>query len=89
MINLILAQLTYSGPTANPSTVLKNATTVVFTALGIVSVLVIVYAGIRLTLARGNPDAIGKLRSTLIYASIGLVIAISASLIISFVVGGV
>lgn len=68
------------------SNVLSNAMTLLFGLLGAVSVLVLVYAGIRLSAARGNPDAIGKLRSTIIYAAIGLVVAISATAIISLVI---
>lgn len=84
-----LYALTYSGPklSGDGSSVLGNISTLVFSLLGIISVLVIVYAGIRLSLSRGNPDAIGKLRGTIIYASIGLLISVSATVIISFVIG--
>lgn len=85
-----MLSLTYNGPKIDDGQkVLQNTLTLVFTLLGIISVIVIIYAGIRLTLARGNPDAIGKLRSTIVYAAIGLVVAIGASTIISFVVGGI
>lgn len=83
-----LYALTYSGPKIEETdVVVSNALTLVFGLLGIVSVLVIVYAGIRLSLARGNPDAIGKLRGTIIYASIGLIVSVSATAIISFITG--
>lgn len=67
------------------SSSLQNAMTIIFGLLGVLSVVVIVYAGIKLSLSRGNPDAIGKLRSTLVYAAVGLVIAIGATGIIEFV----
>lgn len=88
MNNIFLA-VTYNGPklSGDGSSLLKNLSTLLFGALGSISVMVIVYAGIRLSASRGNPDAIAKLRSTIIYAAIGLFLAIGAGSIISFVIG--
>lgn len=87
-MNKLLA-VVYKGPTlgGDGSSLLKNASTLIFGALGTISVMVLVYAGIRLSASRGNPDAIAKLRGTIIYAAIGLFVAISAGAIISFVIG--
>lgn len=89
----LLAQLfTYNGPKAlgeGGAGSLKSILSLVFAALGAISVIVLIFAGIRLTMSRGNPDAIGKLRSTIIYAGVGLFIALSASAILNFVISRV
>lgn len=85
-----LAAFLFNNPFPNVgdgSSSLQKAMTLIFGALGTVSIIVIIYSGIRLSASRGNPDAIGKLRGTIIYAAIGLFIAISAGAIIDFVLG--
>ena len=89
-----LAQLfTYHGPqvTGNDdgSTALQAGLKLVFGTLGAISVLILVIAAIRLSASRGNPDAIGKLRNTIIYAGIGLAVAVFATAILQFVITSV
>lgn len=67
-------------------------TTVVNIVLGItaaIAVLVIVIAGLRYILARGDPNAVAQARNAIIYAIVGLVITMAAFAIVTFVVGGV
>lgn len=89
----IFAQLfTYNGPRAlgnGGSGTLAAILSIAFGVLGGISLLVIVISGMRLTLSRGNPDALAKLRSTIIYAAVGLAVALSATAIIQFVVNRV
>lgn len=84
------AQLfTYNGPKAlggDGSGTLTAILSIAFGVLGGISLLVIVISGMRLTLSRGNPDALAKLRSTIIYAAVGLAVALGATAIIQFVV---
>lgn len=88
-IKILAAIIEYPGPkpTDDGNASLQTALTIVFGMLGAISLIVIIYSGIRLTASRGNPDAIGKLRGTLIYAAIGLIVALTAGGIISFVLG--
>ena len=59
---------------------------IVFGVIGVVAVVYIILAGLKLmTSLGGNPEAAKKARNTIIYASIGLVIAISAEVIVTFV----
>lgn len=84
----IFAQtFTYPGPkpTDGGSGAYATILGLVFGMLGAISLIIIIYAGIRLMLSRGNPDAIGKLRGTLIYAAIGLMIALTAGGILNLV----
>ena len=54
--------------------------------LGAVSVIVIIVAGILYTTSGGDPALITKAKNTLLYAVIGLVVAISAYAIVNFVI---
>ena len=83
----LFAQVKWPGPTPDGASVYSNALTLTLGALGAASLIIIIYAGFRLITSRGNSDAIGKLRSTLLYAAIGLIISLSAGSIISFVAG--
>lgn len=51
-----------------------------------VAVLVIAVSALKMTISRGNADEVTKARNTIIYASIGLAIALSGFVIVSFVV---
>lgn len=87
----ILSAISFNNPFPSLSDggtdALRNAMTLLFRTLGAISVIVIIYAGVRLSASRGNPDAIGKLRSTIIYAAIGLLVSIGAAGILGFVQG--
>jgi len=54
--------------------------------LGAVSVLVIIVAGIMYTTSVGDPALITKAKNILLYAVVGLVVAISAYAIVNFVI---
>lgn len=66
---------------------LQSALMVVFAVAAAVAVLMIVIAGLRLVLAQGNPQESSKARSTIIYAVIGLFIALSAEGFVALVLG--
>ena len=53
--------------------------------VGIVSVVMVIVSGIKMTTSAGNPGAVQKAKTTLIYAVVGLVIAVLAYAIINFV----
>lgn len=80
-----IAQLSWPGPTTDESKAYSNVLTLLLALLGSASLIIIIYAGFRLITSRGNPEAIGKLRSTLLYAAIGLFVALSAGAIVGFV----
>lgn len=63
----------------------QTALTIVFAILGALSVLFIVVGGFRLTWSQGDPQKIAKARMTILYAVIGLVIAILAEVIVGVV----
>lgn len=60
-----------------------------FGFIGALSVLILVVAGLRFILANGDPQSVAKARNTIIYAAIGLAIAVSAEIIVTFVLNNV
>ncbi|MGI9027278.1 MAG: pilin [Candidatus Saccharimonadales bacterium] len=68
---------------------LKNGLTIVFGVLGALAVLVIVLGAINYITADGNPEGISKAKKTIIYALIGLMIALSAEVLVLTLIGKV
>jgi hypothetical protein len=74
--------LTTTGASAGN---LQSLAQAIFAAFGVIAVLMVVIGGMQLILAQGDPQAAAHARKTIIYAVAGLAIAISAELIVSFV----
>lgn len=55
--------------------------------LGVISVIMIIIAGIRFTTSQGDGNATAGARNTIIYAIVGIVIAVMAQFIVKFVLG--
>jgi len=66
---------------------LPNALRVTFTVVGALAVLFIIIGGIQYVSSDGNAGDIEKAKSTIIYAVIGLIIALSAFVIVQFTAG--
>jgi hypothetical protein len=56
---------------------------------GIIAVIMLVYGGIQYITSTGNPAGIQKAKTTILYAVIGLIVAILAGLIVGVVVNGI
>ncbi|MDB5184876.1 MAG: hypothetical protein JWN38_684 [Candidatus Saccharibacteria bacterium] len=73
-------------PNVNATSVqLHEILQIIFGILAAVAVLMIAVAGLRMIADANNPQQIAKARNTIIYSAVGLVIAISAELIVTFV----
>jgi hypothetical protein len=68
---------------------IRTVLTIVFTTLGAISVLMIVIGGIKYSGSQGDPQGISKAKGTIIYAIVGLIVAIMAVSIVDFVLGRV
>jgi hypothetical protein len=55
--------------------------------IGVVSVIMIIIGGIKYTLSNGDSSQITSAKNTILYAVIGLVVALLAYAIVNFVVG--
>ncbi len=69
--------LTHSAdnPIFGPSGVMTRAISIVSLVVGIVSIIIIVIAGIKFMTSQGNPQAVSTARNQIIYAIIGIVVA--------------
>ena len=54
-------------------------------ALGIISIIMIVVGGILFALANGDSSRVAKARNTVIYAVVGLVVALFAGALVNFI----
>lgn len=59
----------------------------VFGVIGAVAIIFIIISALRLIVSGGDPQAVAKTRQSIIYAAVGLVIVVSAELIVTFVIG--
>jgi hypothetical protein len=66
---------------------ITTALSIVFATLGAVSVIMVVIGGIKYAGSQGDPAGTAKAKNTIIYAVIGVVIAIFAVTIVQFAVG--
>ncbi len=66
--------------------VFKTVTDILFFLIGAVSVIMLIYGGIRYTTSGGNANSVTAAKNTIIYSIVGLVVAILAYSIVSFVV---
>lgn len=64
---------------------LQTILQLIFGILAVVAVLIITIAGLRFIFESSNPQETARARNTIIYAAIGLIIAISGEVIVSFV----
>lgn len=64
---------------------IKSAINIISIIIGIAAVFTIIISGIRLVLSSGSSENVNGARTAIIYAVIGIAIAVSAQLIIAFV----
>lgn len=80
-----------SGSTNLPEVALNQATVrtglqIVFGVVGALALIYIVLAAFQLVASQGDPQNLAKARQSVIFALIGLVIALSAEVLVSFVI---
>ncbi len=68
------------------SSVFQLVTNVMLFLIGAISVIMLIYGGIRYTLSQGDSTAVTNAKNTITYAVIGIVVAILAYAIVNFVV---
>lgn len=78
-----------AGENKNLPGSVKTIINIMLYIIGIVSVVMIIYGGIRFAASGGNEKSTETGRKTLTYAVIGLVVAILAYAIVNFVISGV
>jgi hypothetical protein len=70
-------------------TLMKNIVSTLLVVLGMIAVIMIVIGGIRYTTSNGDSAQIKSAKDTILYAVVGLVVAIMAFAIVNFVLASV
>ena len=65
--------------------ILTRAISLLSIVVGVLAVVVIIYAGIKMSISRGDPGKITNSRDMIIYAVIGLLVAILAQAVVQLV----
>lgn len=60
-----------------------------FGAIGAIALIIIIIAGLELVTSDGNPKAAASARNTIIYAAVGLLIALSAEVLVTYVLNNI
>ena len=68
--------------------IIKTIVEVLLTAVGAISIIMIVIGGILFALSSGDAQKAAKARSTILYAVVGLIVSVFASAIVNFVFDG-
>jgi hypothetical protein len=74
-------------PLTGPTGIITKVTIILATVAGIISVIFIIVGGIKYITANGDSSSIASAKSTIIYALIGLLVAVLARPMINFVIG--
>ncbi len=77
---------TKTGPDACPSGLFTNIVNALLFLIGAVSVVMIIYGGIRYTISGGEAKNVTAAKDTILYSVVGLVVAIMAYAIVNFVI---
>ncbi|MBA3678981.1 hypothetical protein H0W80_02175 [Candidatus Saccharibacteria bacterium] len=81
---------TSAQPTGTPTDLNAQITIITNTmllAIGVVSVIMLIVGGFRYVLSNGNEKAITGAKDTILYAIIGIVVALLSFAIVNFVLG--
>ncbi|HKR82325.1 MAG TPA: hypothetical protein VJR27_05015 [Candidatus Saccharimonadales bacterium] len=62
---------------------------IVFGVIGALAVIIIIISALRLASSQGNPQEASKARQGIVYSAIGLVLALSAEIIVTYVLGAI
>lgn len=80
------ADSTGQKDTRSAGDIAKDVVNIMFFIIGVMAVIMIIWGGIRYALSAGNSAALTSAKNTIVYAIIGLVIAILAYAIVNFVI---
>ena len=60
---------------------------IAFAVIGVIALIFLLFAAIEMVTSQGDPQRIAKSRQAILYAVIGLIVAVSAETIVTFVLG--
>lgn len=78
-----------SNPSSTIAKLMKSVLTILSVIVGFAAIVMVIVSGFRFITANGDSSSIASARSSLIYALVGVVIAVFAQVIVRFVLGKV
>lgn len=78
-----------SSSTTDIGTLIKTIVNLLLFILGAVAVIMIVIGGIKYTVSNGDSSAVTSAKNTILYAVVGLIVALMAYAIVNFVLNHV
>lgn len=78
---------TCSDTAGTVSSLVKTVINIISWIVGIVSIIMVVFGGFRYVTSGGDSTATSSARNTILYALVGLVIAVMAQVLVHFVLG--
>ena len=69
------------------SGIFTQVTNILLFLIGVLSVIMLIFGGLRYVISGGNSKSVESAKNTILYAIVGLVVAILAYAIVNFVVG--
>ena len=69
-----------------PNGIFKTITNVLLFVIGAISVIMLIIGGIRYTISNGDSAAVTSAKNTILYAVIGIIVAILAYALVNFVI---
>jgi flagellar biosynthesis protein FlhB len=76
-----------TNPIFGPNGIVAVVVRILSVIVGVVAIIFIIVQGIKMSASGGDPQAVASARSGLIYAIIGLVVAVLAQVFVDFVIG--
>ncbi len=76
---------TGENPIVGPSGIVTKGLQVLVIVIGIIAVVMLVISGLRLIMSGGDPKNAASARDGILYAGIGIVVVVTAQLLINFV----
>ena len=87
MINFILSVIQINSPLPRTSSsLLENVLYLAFGTLGGISLIIMIWAGMKYTLSSGDPAKTTEAKNQIMYAAIGIAVALSAAAIVRFAI---
>jgi energy-converting hydrogenase Eha subunit B len=74
-----------NGAEHQANALIKSIVNILSSIVGVLAVIMLIFAGFRYVTSAGNTETIGKAKNTILFAIIGLVIVAFAQLIVHFV----
>jgi len=77
---------TGGAKTSNLSTAIKTVVNTLLFVIGVIAVIMIVIGGLKYTTSNGDSNQVTSAKNTILYAVIGLIVAIMAYALVNFVI---